>query len=189
MNFAREKSLEGSGNPRKWRTMIYKSFVFIGVLCYFAFGQFPPPVMEETPQFDSSDIMADAILHSKVPVLIDFWATWCGPCRMLGPTMEEIKKEYGCKIKVMKVNVDIHRKLSAYFRVSAIPAVFLVKDKTVVSYIQGLNPKEVYENAIKKVLTPQPDTSSQKEIHSSSTSHSKESKESAVDGKKVVPIN
>jgi thioredoxin 1 len=169
--------------------MIYKSFALIGVLCCLAFGQFPPPVMEETPQFDSSDIMADAILHSRVPVLIDFWATWCGPCRMLGPTMEEIKKEYAGKIKVMKVNVDVNRKISAYFRVSAIPAVFLVKDKTVVSYIQGLNPKEAYENAIKKVLAPPPDTSSQKDIRSSSTSNSKESKESAVDNKKSVPIN
>ncbi len=59
-----------------------------------AFGQMPFPGDEAGAPFDSSDIMADQILKSKIPVLIDFWATWCMPCRMLGPTVEEIKKKY-----------------------------------------------------------------------------------------------
>jgi thioredoxin 1 len=108
--------------------------------------------MEESAAFDSSDILADQILKSKVPVLIDFWATWCMPCRMLGPTIEDIRKRYTGKIKVMKINVDVNRKISAYFRVSAIPAVFFVKDKAVVLLLAGLRPREDYEAAIKQVL-------------------------------------
>ncbi len=135
-----------------------------------AFGQMPFPGDEAGAPFDSSDIMADQILKSKIPVLIDFWATWCMPCRMLGPTVEEIKKKYSSKIRVMKINVDVNRKISAYFRVSAIPAVFLVKDRTVVTYLQGLRPKEDYESAIVQVLqmkTAPPDSSAQKQSHGS----------------------
>lgn len=136
--------------------MTFKPFAMLGILCSLAFGQFPPPIMEETAPFDSSDIIADQLLKSKVPVLIDFWATWCMPCRMLGPTVEDLKKKYAGKIRVMKINVDVNRKISSYFRVSAIPAVFLVKDKAVMLYLQGLRPKEDYESAIKQVLEMKP---------------------------------
>ena len=71
---------------------------------------------------------------------------------MLGPTIEELKKEYGGKIQVIKVNVDIHRGLAAYFRVSSIPAVFIIANKTVVDYLLGCQPKETYKQAIDKVL-------------------------------------
>ena len=111
----------------------------------------PPPM--EMP-FDSSQIIADRGVKSPIPVLMDFWATWCGPCRMLGPIIEDLKKKYAGKVSFEKINVDIHRNLSAYFRVSAIPAVFIVANKTVVNYLQGLQPKEVYEQALQNVLHP-----------------------------------
>jgi thioredoxin 1 len=118
--------------------------------------QFPPPPAEGNPPFDSSDIIVDQILKSKIPVLIDFWAVWCMPCRMLSPTIEELKKKYAGRIRVMKVNVDVNARISAYFRVSSIPAVFFVKDKAVVLYLQGLRPKEDYESAIRQVLAMKP---------------------------------
>jgi thioredoxin 1 len=113
-------------------------------------AQMPPMEMP----FDSSQTVADRISASKIPVLLDFWATWCGPCRMLGPTIEDLKKKYAGKVSFEKINVDINRQLSAYFRVSAIPAVFIVNDKTVVNYLQGLQPKEAYEEALQAVLKP-----------------------------------
>jgi thioredoxin-like negative regulator of GroEL len=88
------------------------------------------------------------------------------PCRMLGPTIEELKKKYAGKIKVMKINVDVQVRIAAYFRVSSIPAVFFIKDKAVVLYLPGLRPKEDYEKAITEVLAQkpqQPDSTQQKQ--------------------------
>jgi thioredoxin 1 len=145
--------------------MTFKPLGIVLFLSGLAFGQFPPPAMEGNATFDSSEIIVDQLLKSKVPVLIDFWATWCMPCRMLSPTLEEIRKKYAGRIKVMKVNVDVNMKVSAYFHVSAIPAVFFVKDKAVVLYLQGLRPKQDYEAAIQQVLSMKPaqsDTAAQK---------------------------
>lgn len=126
----------------------------------------PPRYGVEKLPIDSSDILADMIVKSKVPVLIDFWAPWCMPCRMLSPTIEELKKKYAGKIKVMKINVDAQVRISAYFRVSSIPAVFFVKDKAVVLYLPGLRAQEDYEKAITEVLALKvepPDTTKQKQ--------------------------
>lgn len=153
--------------------MTFKPLAVVLFLYVLAFGQFPPPVMESKAPFDSSDIIVDQLLKSKVPVLIDFWATWCMPCRMLSPTLEDIRKKYAGRIKVMKVNVDVNVKVSAYFHVSAIPAVFFVKDRAVVLYLQGLRPKEDYESAIQQVLTMKPsqsDTAAQKKRQEPSSS-------------------
>ena len=87
-------------------------------------------------------------------MLIDFWAPWCGPCRLLNPIMKDIEKKYKGKIRLVKVNVDLHRRIAAYFRVSAVPSVFIVKDKTVIRYFPGVKSKEFYISAIEKVLKP-----------------------------------
>ncbi len=167
---SRRLTLKSSHGPdhrqQQWSTMTHNVLSCVFLLGSLAFGQFPPPALEEPAAFDSSDILADQILKSKVPVLIDFWATWCMPCRMLSPTIEDIRKRYTGKIKVMKINVDVNRKISAYFRVSAIPAVFFVKDKAVVLLLAGLRPREDYEAAIKQVLQTKPapaDTTKQKQ--------------------------
>ena len=81
------------------------------------------------------------ILNSDKPVLIDFWAPWCGPCRMLSPTISEIAEEYKDKVKVGKVNVDEEGELATIFRVSSIPMLVVMKNGKVVNSTVGVRPK------------------------------------------------
>ncbi|MBQ6000161.1 MAG: thioredoxin [Clostridia bacterium] len=81
------------------------------------------------------------VLHSDKTVLVDFWASWCGPCRMLAPILAEIAEEYEGKVVVGKVNVDEEPLLAAQFRVSSIPTVVLFKNGKAINTLIGLRPK------------------------------------------------
>ncbi len=81
------------------------------------------------------------VLKSDKPVLIDFWASWCGPCRMLSPVISEIAQEYDGKVKVCKVNVDEEMELAAAFQVASIPMLVVVKDGKVTNASVGVQPK------------------------------------------------
>lgn len=85
------------------------------------------------------------VLKSELPVLVDFWAAWCGPCRMLSPIIEEIEKEYAGKVKIGKVNVDEEMELAQMFRVASIPTVLLFKEGKVAAQSIGYRPKEDFE--------------------------------------------
>jgi thioredoxin len=89
----------------------------------------------------TKDNFEQEVLKSDKPVLIDFWAPWCGPCRMLSPTIAEIAEEYGDKVKVCKVNVDEQGDLASMFRVSSIPLLVVMKDGKVVNSAVGVRPK------------------------------------------------
>ena len=82
------------------------------------------------------------VLRSEIPVLVDFWATWCGPCRMLAPVIGEIAEEYAGTVKVGKVNVDEEPELAMQFRVDSIPTVMLFKEGRLVNTTVGFRPKE-----------------------------------------------
>ncbi|MCL2485122.1 MAG: thioredoxin [Endomicrobia bacterium] len=91
---------------------------------------------------------SDEILKSDKPVLVDFWAPWCGPCKMLTPVMEELAAEYDGKAKICKLNTDENMSLSAKFQITSIPCLILFKGGNPVQKIVGFRPK----NDIKKVL-------------------------------------
>ena len=81
------------------------------------------------------------VLKSDIPVLVDFWATWCGPCRMLAPVIEELAEEYAGKLKVGKVNVDDEIELAREFKIASIPTLVLIKDGKVAATSVGYRPK------------------------------------------------
>jgi thioredoxin 1 len=89
-----------------------------------------------------SDSEFDAeVRQSPIPVVVDFWAEWCGPCRMIGPSLEELSEEYEGKVKIVKINVDQNPESPASLGVRGIPALFLFKDGQVVSNKVGAAPK------------------------------------------------
>lgn len=81
------------------------------------------------------------VINSELPVLVDFWAEWCGPCRMIAPAIEEIANEYDGKAKVGKINVDKESDLAIRYHIDAIPALLIFKNGQVVETRKGLRPK------------------------------------------------
>jgi len=92
------------------------------------------------------------VLKSEVPVLVDFWAEWCGPCRMAGPVLEKIAEQYDGRLKVCKLNVDEGRETAIKYDVMSIPALHIFKGGQVVDQITGVTPN--FESDLKKKIDP-----------------------------------
>lgn len=95
---------------------------------------------------------ADQVLRSDTPVLVDFWAEWCGPCRILGPVIESLSQEYEGQVKVAKVDVDSSQQVAMQYGIRSIPTVMLFDKGQIVDTIVGVRPKSDYENSLKKVI-------------------------------------
>ena len=93
----------------------------------------------------TGDNFEEEVLKSDKPVLIDFWATWCGPCKMMGPVVEQLATEYEGRVKVGKVNVDEEMELAQKYQVMSIPTFLLFKDGKVEKQVMGARPKEDLE--------------------------------------------
>lgn len=106
---------------------------------------------EHTLEFTDSNF-EDEVINSDTPALIDFWAEWCMPCKMLAPTIDELAEEYGDALKVGKVDTDSNREISQKFGISAIPTLILIRDGEVIKKFVGLQQKKDLKEAIDAAL-------------------------------------
>ena len=95
----------------------------------------------------------DIVLNSDMPVLVDFWAEWCGPCRMVGPIVEQLAQSLEGKVKVFKLNVDQNQEIAMKYNVQSIPSLILFKNGKEISRTVGLSPKEKYEKFVNNALS------------------------------------
>jgi len=103
-------------------------------------------------EFNDSNFEQE-VLQSSEPVLVDFWAPWCGPCRMLAPTIEELAKQYEGKVKVGKLNTDESPETASKFGISSIPTVLFFKNGEVTDRLVGLSPKVQFEEILDRLIS------------------------------------
>ena len=106
--------------------------------------------MTNSVQFTDANFESE-VLRSNQPVLVDFWAEWCGPCRLLAPTIEELAGELGESAKVGKLNVDENSETAAKYRISSIPSVLVFKDGELVETLVGVQSKQRYQDALTQI--------------------------------------
>ena len=104
------------------------------------------PVEIEEAKFD------EAVLKSTMPVLVDFWAPWCGPCRMVAPVVEELSDDYDGKVNFVKINVDNNPKIASQYGIMSIPTLMVFKDGQPIDTIIGFRPKDELKKSLETVL-------------------------------------
>jgi thioredoxin len=100
----------------------------------------------------TADKFEDEVIKSEIPVMVDFWAEWCGPCKALAPTIDQIAEEYAGKMKVYKLDVQTEAALASKYGVSSIPTLLIFKEGEVVDRIVGLQPKKNITDRIDKLF-------------------------------------
>jgi len=107
----------------------------------------------EVVEINGTDEFESAVLKSDVPVIVDFWAEWCMPCRMIAPIFKELAKEYAGKMKFAKVNVDFNQELAARYGIQGIPTLLVFNKGNVVERVVGAMPKPALKRVIDDVLS------------------------------------
>ncbi|MCV6596690.1 MAG: thioredoxin [Mangrovicoccus sp.] len=100
----------------------------------------------------TDDTFETEVKNSDLPVVVDFWAEWCGPCKQIGPALEELSDEFEGRVKIVKVNVDENNKTAAELGIRGIPALFLFKDGQIVTNKTGAAPKAALQGWIESAL-------------------------------------
>lgn len=100
----------------------------------------------------TDDTFEQEVLQSDTPVIVDFWATWCGPCKMIAPILEEIASEYSDKVKVVKLDVDANNKTAGKYNIMSIPSLLFFKSGEMVDQVVGAIPKAQLTARLDKVL-------------------------------------
>jgi thioredoxin 1 len=100
----------------------------------------------------SEDNWEQEVLKSETPVLVDFWAQWCGPCRMVAPVLDQIAEEMDGKVRIVKLDVDANQQIAYQFQVSSIPTFILFKDGQMADRMMGAAPKTTFQSFIDRNL-------------------------------------
>lgn len=103
-------------------------------------------------KFDEKNF-SDEVMKSEIPVIVDFWAEWCGPCHIMSPIIDEVAKEYDGKAKIGKVNVDENQVISSQYGIMSIPTILVFKGGKIVSQLVGARPKKDLVDLIEKVIS------------------------------------
>tara|TARA_Y100000588_G_scaffold91318_1_gene98604 strand:+ start:179 stop:502 length:324 start_codon:yes stop_codon:yes gene_type:complete len=101
----------------------------------------------------TDDSFASEVLNSELPVLVDFWAEWCGPCKMVSPIVEELSNEYNGKVKVTKLDVDSNPQTATNYGIRGIPTLLMFKDGAAVDQIVGAVPKTHIAERLDKIIS------------------------------------
>lgn len=115
-------------------------------------GKCKAPLPLPEPMEVNDDDFERVVLKSDIPVLVDFWAPWCGPCRMVAPIVEQIAHEYAGRLVVAKVNTDNNRKTASDYKIMGIPTLILFNKGKILERITGAVPKEHLDGVIRKYL-------------------------------------
>lgn len=107
--------------------------------------------MSATPQV-TDDKFKEEVLESDIPVLVDFWAPWCGPCRMVAPVVDEIAEQYAGQVKVLKLNTDENPNTASQYGIRSIPTLMIFKGGQRVDMVVGAVPKTTLANTLEKYL-------------------------------------
>jgi thioredoxin 1 len=110
------------------------------------------PVVETKPITVTDATFQQEVLESELPVVVDFWAAWCGPCRQVAPIFDKLAQEYAGKVRVAKVNVDENPGLSQTFRVTSIPTIMMIKERTIVFNQPGALPEPVMRDLFNQLV-------------------------------------
>jgi len=101
----------------------------------------------------TDDTFSNEVLNSELPVLVDFWAEWCGPCKMVSPIVEELSNDYNGKVKVTKLDVDSNPQTATNYGIRGIPTLLMFKDGSAVDQIVGAVPKQDIAKRLDKIIS------------------------------------